>query len=149
MTEKVKTRFIDHICIAVNDVKKAEEDYKNMFGWEVAYRYVFEPEKIRVTGFKIGDVPTTIEVMEDTDGTGNVAQFIKRSGEGVMLMSFNVESCEEATATLKKNGVAILPPGVRSGDLSKEAGGIARYAFIHPKGCHGIMLEVIDHELPI
>jgi len=49
MTEKLKANYIDHICIAVNDVKKAEKDYVDAFGWEVAYRYVDEPEKIRVT----------------------------------------------------------------------------------------------------
>ncbi len=74
MAEKLKANFVDHICIAVNDVKKAEKDYIDMFGWEVAYRYVDEPEKIRVTGFMVG--PTAIEIMEDTDGTGPTANFI-------------------------------------------------------------------------
>jgi len=36
MAEKLKTNYVDHICIAVNDVKKAEKDYIDAFGWEVA-----------------------------------------------------------------------------------------------------------------
>ena len=27
MPEKLKANYVDHICIAVNDVKKAEKDY--------------------------------------------------------------------------------------------------------------------------
>ena len=38
MPEKVNTNFVDHICIAVKDVKQAEKDYIEAFGWEVAYR---------------------------------------------------------------------------------------------------------------
>jgi len=65
-----------HICIAVNDVKKAEKDYIDTFGWAVAYRYVDEPEKIRVTGFMVG--PTAIEIMEDFDGTGGRGDYLWR-----------------------------------------------------------------------
>ncbi len=36
MGEKIKTNYVDHVCIAVNDVKKAEKDYIDMFGWDVA-----------------------------------------------------------------------------------------------------------------
>ena len=106
MAEKLKANFVDHICIAVNDVKKAEKDYVDAFGWEVAYRYVDEPEKIRVTGFMVG--PTAIEIMEDLDGTGEVAKFISSSGEGVMLISYNVDNCEESLDLLKRNKVKLI-----------------------------------------
>ena len=94
MPEKLKTNFVDHICIAVKDVKQAEQDYINAFGSTVAYRYDDEPEKIRVTGFMVG--PTAIEIMEDLDGTGEVAKFIQRAGEGIMLISYNVDNCPES-----------------------------------------------------
>lgn len=74
MTEKLRANYVDHISIAVNDLSKAEEDYKNIFGWEVAGRYTDLDEKIRVSYFKVG--PTAIELMEDIDGTGEVARFI-------------------------------------------------------------------------
>lgn len=32
MTEKLKVNYVDHICIAVNDVKRAEKDYIDAFG---------------------------------------------------------------------------------------------------------------------
>ena len=142
MPEKLKTNFVDHICIAVKDVKQAEEDYINAFGWEVAYRYVDEPEKIRVTGFMVGQ--TAIEVMEDLDGTGEVARFIERSGEGVMLISYNVDNCEESLRTLKKNNVKLIDQKPRYfAEYDRN------FAFIHPKATHGILTEIIDGKYQI
>jgi methylmalonyl-CoA/ethylmalonyl-CoA epimerase len=127
----------DHICIAVNDVKKAEKDYTDAFGWEVAYRYVDEPEKIRVTGFMVG--PTAIEIMEDLDGTGEVAKFIRRAGEGVMLISYNVDNCEKSLELLKRNKVRLIDQKPRFFAEYKR-----NFAFIHPAATHGILTEIID-----
>lgn len=137
MAEKLKTNYVDHICIAVNDVKKAEKDYIDAFGWEVAYRYVDEPEKIRVTGFMVG--PTAMELMEDTDGTGEVAKFIKRSGEGVMIVSYNVDNCEESLGVLKRNKVRLIDQEPRFFEEYNRY-----FAFIHPVVAHGILTEIID-----
>lgn len=139
MTEKLKTNYVDHICIAVKDVKKAEQDYIDAFGWEVAYRYVDESEKIRVTGFRVGDTPTCIEVMEDLDGTGEIAKFIARRGEGVMLISYNVDDCAKAIGTLERNGVRMIDRKPRFFAEYKR-----NFAFVHPAPMHGILTEVID-----
>ncbi|MBC8204398.1 MAG: VOC family protein [FCB group bacterium] len=135
----MKANFVDHICIAVKDVEQAEKDYIAAFGWEAAYRYVDEPEKIKVTGFMVGS--TAIEVMEDLDGSGNVAKFIERSGEGVMLISYNVDNCGEALEKLKKNDVRLIDQKPRY-----FAEHDRNFAFIHPKATHGILTEVIDGE---
>ena len=137
MPEKLETNFVDHICIAVKDVKQAEKDYTQAFGWEVAYRYTDDPEKIVVTGFMVG--PTAIEIMEDLDGTGEVAKFIQRSGEGVMLISYNVDNCEKSLGILKRNGARLIDQKPRY-----FAEHDRNFAFIHPKSTHGILTEVID-----
>ena len=142
MPEKLKTNFVDHICIAVKDVKEAERNYTQAFGWEVAYRYEDEPEKIRVTGFMVG--PTAIEIMEDLDGTGEVAKFIEHSGEGVMLISYNVDNCEESLELLKRNNVRLIDQKPRWFAEHKR-----NFAFIHPRATHGILTEIIDGKYQI
>ncbi len=137
MSEKVKMNYVDHICIAVKDLKKAEQDYINNFGWEVAYRYVDEPEKIKVTGFMVG--PTAIELMEDLDGTGEVAKFVKSRGEGIMLISYNVDNCEESLELLKKNKVKLIDQKPRWFAEYRR-----NFAFIHPASTHGVLTEIID-----
>ncbi len=118
-------------------MKKAEQDYVDMFGWDVAYRYVDEPEKIRVTGFMVG--PTAIELMEDLDGTGPVAKFIKKSGEGVMIISYNVDDCTESLELLKRNKVRLIDEKPRYFEEYDR-----NFAFIHPAATHGVLTEIID-----
>jgi len=137
MTEEVKVNYVDHISIAVKDLEKAEEDFKNIFGWKVAGRYKDPDENIRVVYFQVG--PTAVELMEDMDGTGEVAKFIQKRGEGVMVVSFNVDNCLDSMGILKKNGAHLIDKKPR---LAKE---LDRYfAFLHPKACHGVLTEVIE-----
>lgn len=137
MPEKLATNYVDHICIAVKNVEQAEKDYVAAFGWEVAYRYVDEPEKIRVTGFMVG--PTAIEVMEDLDGTGEVAKFVEKHGEGVMLISYNVNDCGKSLDLLKRNNAKLIDQQPRWFAEHKR-----NFAFIHPRTTHGILTEIID-----
>ncbi len=63
MPEEIKVNYVDHICISVRDVLKAEQDYRNFFGWDVVERYHDPGAHINVSCFAIG--PTTLEIMED------------------------------------------------------------------------------------
>ena len=65
-------------------------------------RYSDEGEKINVAYYMIGQ--TAFEVMEDMDGTGEVAKFIDKHGEGIMVVSLNVDNTVESLALLKRNG---------------------------------------------
>ena len=58
MAENVKVNYVDHICISVRDVLKAEQDYCNFFGWEVVERYHDPDAQINVSCFAVG--PTTL-----------------------------------------------------------------------------------------
>jgi methylmalonyl-CoA/ethylmalonyl-CoA epimerase len=82
---------------------------------------------------------TAIELMEDLDGTGEVAKFIRRAGEGVMLISYNVDNCEESLELLKRNKVKLIDQNPRFFAEYKR-----NFAFIHPFATHGILTEIID-----
>jgi methylmalonyl-CoA/ethylmalonyl-CoA epimerase len=136
MSERVKANFLDHISIADKDVVRAEEVFKKAFGWEVSGRYIDSGEKIRVSYFMVG--PTAVEVMQDLDGTGEVAKFIATRGEGVMVLSFNVDSCAAELKTLEENGADLIDHEPR---FSKELN--RHFAFLHPR-TYGVLAEVID-----
>ena len=137
MTEKLRVNCIDHISIAVKDLKKAEEDFRRVFGWEVDGRYADHDEKINVAYFMIG--PTALEIMEDMDGTGEVARFIAEHGEGIMVFSLNVDSAAGSMELLRKNGADLVD---RKPRFAEE---LNRYfAFLRPGQCHGVLTEIID-----
>ena len=139
MPEKLKAHHVDHISIAVKNLKTAENDFRQAFGWEPDGRYTDEGERIRVVYFKVG--PTAVELMEDLDGTGEVAKWIEKHGESVMVVSFKVDDTKEDLALLKRNGARMLD------DTPRFATEINRYfAFLHPKVSHGVLMEIIDRE---
>ena len=77
--------------------------------------------------------------MEDLDGTGEVAKFIRRAGEGVMIVSYNVDNCAESLDLLKRNKARLIDQKPRWFAAYKR-----NFAFIHPAPMHGILTEIID-----
>ena len=98
--------------------------------------YVDEPEKIKVARYWVGEVG--FELMESTSDDGEVAKFIEKRGEGVMLISFNVPDTRDAMAELKDKDYDFVG-GARPFRDSE-------FAFMHPQKMNGVLLELIDYK---
>jgi methylmalonyl-CoA/ethylmalonyl-CoA epimerase len=138
----VKISKLDHISIAVRDLGEARRRWEPVLGKsEPDDRYVDESEKIRVARYWIREVG--FELMESTTSDGPVAEWIRKNGEGVMVVSLNVDSTREAIAELKAKEYQLIPD---------QQGKVARpfrdceFALIHPKGLNGVLTELIDYK---
>ena len=99
--DRMKINKIDHICIAVKNLEAARKIWEPVLGKSGPDdAYIDEPEKIKVARYWVGEVG--FELMESTTPDGDVAKFIEKQGEGVMLISFNVDNTREAIAELKE-----------------------------------------------
>jgi len=98
--------------------------------------YIDEPEKIKVARYWIGEIG--FELMESTTPDGDVAKFIEKRGEGVMLLSFNVDNTREAMADLKQKDYPFIGGARPFRDCE--------FAFVHPKKMNGVLLELIDYK---
>ncbi len=134
----MKAKKIDHICIAVKDLEKAKKIYEDVLGLELYCEYIAESEKIKVARYYIGEV--ALELMESTSPDGEVAKFIKKNGEGVFLISYEVDDVEKKLKELKDKGYKLID------EKPRELFG-NRYAFInYPKEMCGVLTEIIDGE---
>ena len=96
----MKVNKIDHICIAVKNLDEARQVWEPVLGKDKPDdEYVDEPEKIRVARYWVGEVG--FELMESTTPDGDVAKFIEKRGEGVMVLSFNVDKTRDAMEELR------------------------------------------------
>ncbi len=130
-----KINRVDHICIAVKDLEEAKRTWGPLLGKsEPDEAYVDESEKIRVARYYLGEVG--FELMESTAQDGDVARFVERNGEGVMLVSLNVDSTREAVEEVRAAGYPVI------GDTRPFRQG--EFAFVHPRATHGVLLEYID-----
>jgi methylmalonyl-CoA/ethylmalonyl-CoA epimerase len=131
----MKVNKIDHICIAVRNLESARKIWEPILGkTQPDDSYVDESEKIKVARYWLGEVG--FELMESTAPDGEVAKFIEKRGEGVMVVSLNVDNTEGAMDELKAKGYKFIG-GARSFRNCK-------FAFIHPNQVNGVLLELID-----
>ena len=136
----MKTNKVDHICIAVKDLEAAKKIWEPVLGKsEPDDAYVDEPEKINVARYYVGEVG--FELMESTAPDGDVARFIEKNGEGIMLISFNVDNTREAIDELKAKNYPFIPDS--RGDVARPFRD-CEFAFVHPKMMNGVLLELID-----
>ncbi len=128
---------IDHISIAVKNLNQAREVWEPVLGkTEPDESYIDEAEKIKVARYWLGEVG--FELMESTSPQGEVARFIEKRGEGIMLISFNVDNTRESMARLESEGYPFIGGARAFRD--------AEFAFIHPNKMNGVLLELIDEK---
>ena len=133
----MKVNKIDHICIAVKNLDEARKIWEPILGKPGPDDpYVDELEKIRVARYWLGEVG--FELMESTTPDGDVAKFIEKRGEGVMLISFNVDNTREAMDELKAKDYPFIGGARPFRDCE--------FAFVHPKAVNGVLLELIDYK---
>ncbi len=138
----MKVNRIDHICIAVKNLAEARKIWEPFLGKSGPDdAYVDEPEKIRVARYWVGEVG--FELMESTAPDGEVAKFIEKRGEGVMVLSFNVDNTRAAVEELKGKGFPFIPDA--KGEVVKPFRD-CEFAFIPPKKLTGVLTEIIDYK---
>jgi len=133
----MKVNKIDHICIAVKNLDEARKIWEPILGKPGPDDpYVDKLEKIRVARYWLGEIG--FELMESTTPDGDVAKFIERRGEGVMLISFNVDNTREAMDELKAKDYPFIGGARPFRDCE--------FAFVHPKAVNNVLLELIDYK---
>jgi methylmalonyl-CoA/ethylmalonyl-CoA epimerase len=133
----MKVNKIDHLCIAVKNLDEARKVWEPILGKsEPDDAYIDEPEKIKVARYWLGGVG--FELMESTSPDGDVAKFIEKRGEGIMLMSFNVDDTRASMKELGDQGYPFIGGARPFRDCE--------FAFVHPKKMNGVLLELIDYK---
>jgi methylmalonyl-CoA/ethylmalonyl-CoA epimerase len=66
-----------------------------------------------------------------------VARFLASKGEGFHHVCFEVDNLAEALLRLEIDGVELI-------DTSPRRGAEGPVAFLHPRSCHGVLVELIE-----
>lgn len=127
---------VNHIGIAVNNLKKSLQFYTDILGLELDGIEIFEEQKIKAGFLSCGD--SRLEFMESTISAGPIAKFIKKNGEGIQHISLEVDNIEAALKELKENGIRLID------DTPQCFEGGVKTAFIHPKAASGVLIELYE-----
>jgi methylmalonyl-CoA/ethylmalonyl-CoA epimerase len=128
---------IDHIGIVVENLEAALRVYETALGLTLAEIAEVPDQKVRVAFLPVGE--SNIELVQPTSGETGIARHLEKRGEGIHHICLEVEAIEEALARLKAHGVPLI-------DEEPRPGAHGRVAFIHPKGMHGVLVELVEHD---
>ena len=127
-------RKIEHLGIAVEDMESANELYSNLLGVTPYKSEEVASEHVITSFFKVG--PNKIELLQATDPSSAIAGFIKKKGEGIHHIAFDVPDIRKEMARLKEAGFRLLS------DEPKQGADNKLICFVHPKSAHGVLIEL-------
>lgn len=125
---------IEHIGIAVNDIKSAGKVYETLLNTLIYKIEDVESEGVKTAFLQIGS--SKIELLEPTSADSPVSKFIEKRGEGIHHIAFDVEDIEAEMERLKKEGFVLLNEKPKLGADNKLV------CFIHPKSANGVLIEL-------
>jgi len=133
----MKATHIEHIGIAVRNLKDSIRYYEDVLGLKCYAIEEVKDQKVKTAFFQVGQ--TKIELLETTAPEGPIGKFIEKRGEGIHHLAFAVDGLTDALAEVKSKGVELIDETPRAG-----AEGL-QIAFLHPKSTFGVLTEFCEH----
>ena len=130
----VKAKGLDHVAIAVKNLDQAIALYRDALGLELAEVEEVPDQRVRTAIF--GHGMGRVELISPTVSDSGVAKFLEKRGEGLHHICIEVDDIEAAIAELKARGAPMID------ETPKPGAGGAKVAFIHPRGGHGVLVEL-------
>jgi methylmalonyl-CoA/ethylmalonyl-CoA epimerase len=126
---------IHHVAVVVERMESALGFWRDSLGLELDVVEDMAHDRVRIAFLPVGE--SKIELVEPTDDTTGVARFLAKSGEGFHHVCFEVENLAETLLRLEIDGIELI-------DTSPRKGAEGPVAFLHPRSCHGVLVELIE-----
>lgn len=127
---------IDHIAIAVDDLKEAVQTYSTLLQVDdIEYERV-ESEGVSVAILHLEN--GRIELMEPIGDSSPIKKFLEKKGPGLHHIALETEGIDSQVSRMTSCGIRFL------GDVRPGSAG-TRVTFIHPKSLHGVLAELCSH----
>lgn len=130
----MKINQIEHIGIAVSDLKSAIKFYEDVLGLECYAIEEVPDQNVRTAFFRIGE--TKIELLESSDPEGPLGKFIEKRGEGIHHIALAVENVDAALHEMEGKGIQLIDKQPRKGAEGMLIG------FLHPKSTFSVLTEL-------
>lgn len=126
---------VHHVALIVRSIETALGLWRDMLGLELETIMDIPGDRVRIAFLTVGE--SKIELVEPTDDTTGVARFLASKGEGFHHVCFEVGNLAETLLRLEIDGLELI-------DTAPRRGAEGPVAFIHPRSCHGVLVELIE-----
>jgi methylmalonyl-CoA epimerase len=124
---------LDHIGILVRDIREALPLYTERLGLRAEPPVELPEQQVRVAFLHADE--GRLELLQPTAPDSGLARVLEKRGEGLLHLCFEVDDIEAALRRLEAAGVPLVD---RHAWPSPH--GLA--AFLHPRGFHGVSIEL-------
>jgi methylmalonyl-CoA/ethylmalonyl-CoA epimerase len=127
---------IDHIAIAVNDVKESAKVYQQALGVDSVEFETVESEGVKIAIIELEN--GRIELMQPTNDSSPIKKFLDKKGQGLHHMALETDNIEGEVERMEGCGIQFL------GEVRPGSAG-TKVTFIHPKSLNGVLTELCSH----
>jgi methylmalonyl-CoA epimerase len=128
---------IDHIAIVVESLDTALSVYRDALGMTVTDVREMPEQDVKMAFLPTGD--SEIELLEPLSADSGIGKYLAKRGEGLHHICLEVDDIDATLADLKAKGAQLI-------DETPKRGAYGRIAFIHPKGAHGVLVELVQRD---
>ena len=126
---------IHHVALVVRSIDESLGLWRDALTLDLETVMDIPSDHVRIAFLGVGE--SKIELVEPTDDTTGVARFLENKGEGFHHVCFEVPNLAEALMRLEIDGIELV-------DSAPRRGAEGPVAFLHPRSCHGVLVELIE-----
>ncbi len=126
---------IDHVAIAVRDIDRALDGYRQILGLEPASRELVASQKTEAALLPLGE--SNLELI-CPQGNAGLERFLAERGPGLHHVAIEVRDLARLLERLQSQGVPLIDKSPRPGARGHQV------AFVHPKATGGVLLELVE-----
>ena len=126
---------VHHVAIIVADLDAALATYGRTLGLPVESVVPVASDGVTIAFLTVGE--SKVELVMPTDETTGVARFLASRGEGFHHVCLEVDDLGRTLDQLAQDGVELI-------DAAPRRGAEGPVAFLHPRSCHGVLVELIE-----
>ncbi|TAJ99043.1 MAG: methylmalonyl-CoA epimerase [Chloroflexota bacterium] len=126
---------IHHVALVVRSIEASAVLWRDYLGLRLETIMDIESDHVRIAFLGVGE--SKVELVEPTDDTTGVARFLATKGEGFHHLCIEVGNLSEELTRLGIEGLELI-------DSAPRRGAEGPVAFIHPRSCGGVLVELIE-----
>jgi methylmalonyl-CoA epimerase len=128
---------IHHLGVAVDDLDRAVDTYRTLFGAEVEHRETLADQGVTAAALRIGD--GRVELLASLGEETPVGKFLARRGPGMHHVAYEVDDLPAELGRLARAGAELIDERPRRGLYGLQV------AFVHPDAVHGVLSERVSN----
>jgi methylmalonyl-CoA epimerase len=126
---------VHHVAVVVRDIEAALGFYRDTLGLPVEIVLPIQTDRVVIAFLTVGE--SKVELVQPTDGSTGVARFLESKGEGFHHVCVETPDVDATLNELAASGVEVI-------DAQARRGAEGPVAFLHPRSCHGVLVELIE-----